>query len=152
MEETFCTYRQFSCPINGSERENNAEKAHLTKVGASATYGVINTIVGGIAGGGDSASQLKKYAKKEIRYGDRPKRSRTCFNVQFSDEDMEKVEIPHDDPILISSYISNYLVRRILVDTGSSVVIITIHTFNMLKRESIKLEPIKNPLIGFGGN
>ncbi|KAG9154631.1 hypothetical protein Leryth_023049 [Lithospermum erythrorhizon] len=42
--------------------------------------------------------------------------------------------------------------RRILVDTWSSVAIITTQTFNILKRENTKLEHIKTPLIGFGEN
>ncbi|GAA0169348.1 hypothetical protein LIER_40739 [Lithospermum erythrorhizon] len=38
------------------------------------------------------------------------------------------------------------------MDTGSSADIITTHTYNIMKKDNTKLEPIKTPLIGFGGN
>ncbi|KAG9152978.1 hypothetical protein Leryth_026314 [Lithospermum erythrorhizon] len=103
--------------------ETTHSKGAFDKRRSSSHYGVINTIAGGIAGGGDSSSQRKKYAKKEIR-GDR-------------DEDMERKW----NPAMTQQWIP-----------GVVFDIITTHTFNILKRESTKLEPIKTPLIGFGGN
>lgn len=40
------------------------------------------------------------------------------------DEDAERVHHPHDDAIVITLFIVNYMTRRVLVDNGSSVDIL----------------------------
>ena len=39
--------------------------------------------------------------------------------IACTDEDLRKIWIPHDDPIVISLTIMNYDAKRILVDNGS---------------------------------
>ncbi|XP_028099377.1 uncharacterized protein LOC114298916 [Camellia sinensis] len=57
--------------------------------------------------------------------------------------------IPHDDPLVISSLISNYNVRCVLVDNGSSSDIIFLNAFKQLQISEEKLSPLQTPLVGF---
>lgn len=45
-------------------------------------------------------------------------------NITFTDEDLNGMEFPHDDPLVITTLIGNHNVHRILVDTGA--------TFNLM--------------------
>ena len=40
--------------------------------------------------------------------------------VDFSDDDLGPIQLPHEDPIIVSAVIANCYVQRILVDNGSS--------------------------------
>ena len=44
--------------------------------------------------------------------------------ITFTDEDAERVHHPHDDAIVITLLIVDYMTRRVLVDNGSSVDIL----------------------------
>ncbi|XP_059639746.1 uncharacterized protein LOC132282142 [Cornus florida] len=64
---------------------------------------------------------------------------------------MMRVQIPHEDPLVVSLTVAECLVRSVLIDPGSSANIMPRVTFNRLE---IKLEELKctgNPLLGFDG-
>ena len=44
--------------------------------------------------------------------------------IIFTDEDLETIDIPHVDPLIIKLRIGNAIVSRVLVDGGSSTYII----------------------------
>ena len=44
--------------------------------------------------------------------------------ITFTDENAERVHHPHDDAIIITLLIVDYMTRRVLVDNGSSVDIL----------------------------
>ncbi|GFZ01910.1 hypothetical protein Acr_15g0005190 [Actinidia rufa] len=88
--------------------------------------GEIKVISGGFAGGGESSSSRKKHAR-EIRnqrevmsIGQSAKRPRVERNpITFTEEEAEALSQPHDDPLVILAVVSNLLVRRVLVDSGT---------------------------------
>ena len=41
--------------------------------------------------------------------------------ISFTNEKAERIHYPHDDAIVITLLIANYIIRRVLVDNGSSV-------------------------------
>ena len=49
--------------------------------------------------------------------------------ITFTDADCTGIRYPHDDPLVISTLLSNYKVRRVLVDNGSSSDIIFLNCF-----------------------
>ena len=49
--------------------------------------------------------------------------------ITFTDEDAEKVHYPHDDGIVITLLIADYMTRRVLVDNRSSADILYYPTF-----------------------
>ena len=42
-------------------------------------------------------------------------------NITFGLEDGQHVRYPHNDALVISSHVHNYLVKRLLIDDGSAV-------------------------------
>ena len=49
--------------------------------------------------------------------------------ITFIDEDAERVHHPHDDAIVITLLIADYMTKRVLVDNGSSANILYYPTF-----------------------
>jgi len=66
-------------------------------------------------------------------------------------EDMGPLQAPHNDPLVVQLKIATAMVRRVLVDTGSSVDIITLECFKKLQYSEKDLEATGTPLVGFGG-
>ena len=61
--------------------------------------------------------------------GEAPKRARTRVTMAFDDYDLEGVKFPHDDPLVIIPIIRNSPVKRVLVDNGASVYILSMTPF-----------------------
>lgn len=70
----------------------------------------------------------KKHAKEcKLENGERPIRTSTTTEqkvISFDEDDRINVQDPHHDGLVITLFISNHYVRRILIDGGSSVNII----------------------------
>ncbi|XP_048501328.1 uncharacterized protein LOC125497707 [Beta vulgaris subsp. vulgaris] len=71
--------------------------------------------------------------------------------VVISELDRGKLRTPHDDFLVVEVKIANLWVRRILIDTGSSMDIISAYCLSRLKLNENDLVPIHHPIIGFGG-
>ncbi|XP_059658356.1 uncharacterized protein LOC132304629 [Cornus florida] len=65
--------------------------------------------------------------------------------------DLLRVQIPYEDPLVVSLTVAECLVRRVLIDPGSSVNVMPRVTFDRLEIEPEKLKPTGNPLLGFDG-
>ena len=69
--------------------------------------------------------------------------------ITFSKADLERVQHPHSDPLVVQLRIGGYDVKRILVDTGSSVEVMYYDLFKQLKLPQDQLKPARAPLVGF---
>ena len=115
---------------------------------------VIDFISGGsdICGTSSSARRNAKYNKLEN--GDILVKTSSLTKemiITFDEFDEQNIQYPHHDSLVISLFISNFFVRRILVDVGSSVNIIQ---YDVLKRMNIsETEIIRSTivLVGFSG-
>ena len=72
--------------------------------------------------------------------------------VTFGPDDMHSLQASHNDPLVVQLKIATTMVRRILLDTGSSVDIITLECFKKLQYLEKALEVAGTPLVGFGGH
>ncbi|GFZ00952.1 hypothetical protein Acr_14g0005870 [Actinidia rufa] len=69
--------------------------------------------------------------------------------VTFSRAELERVQHPHSNPLVVQLRIGGYDVKRILVDTGSSVEVMYYDLFKQLKIPQEQLKPARAPLVGF---
>ncbi|XXG77286.1 hypothetical protein AAC387_Pa08g1466 [Persea americana] len=69
--------------------------------------------------------------------------------IWFSDRDLEDVELPHNDLLVLTLKLQNFLVQKVLVDSGSSSEILYYNFFRKLKLKDEDLQIARTPLIGF---
>ncbi|GAA0184390.1 hypothetical protein LIER_31678 [Lithospermum erythrorhizon] len=85
--------------------------------------GRIDTISGGCAGGGDSRNSRKNYARREVYSSSS---APICIEtISFSYAELQVLELPHDDLVVIGPVIANYTVEMMLANTGSSSIFCT---------------------------
>ena len=69
--------------------------------------------------------------------------------IWFSDKDLEDVELPHNDALVLTLKLQNFLVQRALVDPGSSSEVLYYDCFKKLKLKDEDLQAARTPLVGF---
>ena len=66
--------------------------------------------------------------------------------ITFTDEDAERVHHPYNDSIVITLLIANYMIRRVLMDNGSSADILYYLAFQQMRFGRDQLRPMKTNL------
>ncbi|GAV76283.1 hypothetical protein CFOL_v3_19758, partial [Cephalotus follicularis] len=84
--------------------------------------GVIHTISGGVASGGDHKNARKAYrrqslAVQQVHHSKRLKTGGDEEVIIFSEEDYEGVRLPHDDPVVVTLLVELFTMKRILIDS-----------------------------------
>ncbi|XP_042423386.1 uncharacterized protein LOC122011003 [Zingiber officinale] len=72
--------------------------------------------------------------------------------LSFGPQDLEGLELPHDDALIIKAVIANIQVARVFVDTGSSANILFKAAFEEMQIDAEELQPVTTSLYGFTGN
>ncbi|GAA0181604.1 hypothetical protein LIER_30258 [Lithospermum erythrorhizon] len=122
--------------------ENLIKRGHLKEY--------VDIREGGRLGGGDSRNSRKNYATREVYSSSS---SPICVEtISFLDAELQGLELPLDDPVVITLVIVNYIVERMLVDTGSSIDILYLSTYDKLGFPYNVLQPMHMPLTGFTRN
>ncbi|KAL2226893.1 UNVERIFIED_CONTAM: Retrovirus-related Pol polyprotein from transposon [Sesamum indicum] len=117
------------------------------------TKGVIYTIAGG-SSSNNSNRDRKRYAR--TMYSSRGREfvlkveEEEAISFNSSDKPEETGEM--NDPIVIRLDIANFTVHKVLVDSGSSADIIFKSVIDKMGLKNLRLEPIRTPLVGFGGS
>ena len=117
----------------------------------------IHTISDGIAGGGESNSTRKAYARSmqngEVYSLYRPLKAirMELVILSFLEEDARGVAMPHDDALVVTLMVANHAIHRILVDNESFADILYWPVFQQIEIDRDKIKPFCSPLIGFGG-
>ena len=112
----------------------------------------------GNSGRGDSQSAQKKHAQTsqvpcDSEVGSIQPVSLAQSNLlTFSSCDLQGIHLPYDDPLVVMLTIVNYLIKRVLIDIGSSSDVLFTKAFDQLKIFRDRLRPIATPLVGFNGS
>ena len=69
----------------------------------------------------------------------------------FEGKDTPRFASSHNDPVVVEMKIASAVVRRILVDTGSSIYIITWECLKKLAHPGCDIIPMTNPILRFRG-
>ncbi|XP_077215817.1 uncharacterized protein LOC143850453 [Tasmannia lanceolata] len=118
--------------------------------------GKINVIAGGPAAGGPMTAGRRAYAERVFSlempskkaWTDPPHKDQV---ITFSPEDLEGLQVPHDDALVVRLVFANFDVGKILVDTGSSVNVLHLETFEEMKLGEERLGPEEYSIYGFSG-
>ncbi|XP_059664026.1 uncharacterized protein LOC132309758 [Cornus florida] len=78
-------------------------------------------------------------------------RRQGSVNIGFGDGNLSKVQLPHEDPLVISLLVVNCMIKRVLIDPSSSANIITKVVFEQLEIPSSSIWLTSSPLMGFDG-
>ncbi|KAL2532365.1 Ribonuclease H [Abeliophyllum distichum] len=132
------------------KRYGNHHKETPEDVGQRRRAGVINVIVRGSAGGGDSRNSRKGYARS-LQMNLIAVSSKFNQPITFDDEDLNGVSLPHDDALVITGDIADFDVKRVPVDTGIAANVLSWDAFAALKMPADRLKSVNTPLQGFGG-
>ena len=72
--------------------------------------------------------------------------------IEFSEEDARRLHHPHHDVLVISIWVGDYNMHRVLVNNGSSVDILYYPAFQQMRIDKEWLISMNTPLVGFGGS
>lgn len=78
-------------------------------------------------------------------------RKETTKEIIFTDHDLEGVQLPHSDALVVTMRVGNFDVKRILIDPGSSAEIMYDSLFKGLGLKHEDLGRKVDPLYGFFG-
>ncbi|XP_073121038.1 uncharacterized protein [Henckelia pumila] len=108
--------------------------------------GVINMISGGSTDG-DSNRARKSWSNREV-LGLEARKVTSCPVISFGPEDLKDVITPHNDALLIQARVANYDIRRVFIDSGSSVNVIFQEAFEQMDLLGCEVNMVKTSLYG----
>ncbi|XP_010430989.1 PREDICTED: uncharacterized protein LOC104715268 [Camelina sativa] len=113
----------------------------------------INMIMGGLAGCNDSVRAIRDYTKKAEMTKSWPSRFEAeSMPITFDGKDLEGLDLPHNDPLVVELLIGESEVTRILIDTGSSVNVIFRDILAKMEIGERDIMPECHSLTGFDGD
>jgi hypothetical protein len=71
--------------------------------------------------------------------------------ISFSDSDLHDIQLPHNDPLIITLRIGNYDVKRVLVDQGSFAKVMYQELYEKLGLGKSDLSEFGSPVFDFSG-
>ncbi|KAK3032431.1 hypothetical protein RJ639_037158 [Escallonia herrerae] len=101
--------------------------------------------------GGTSKSARKAYARQVNLTQGPVNHPRIPNTISFDDTDLKKIITLHDDAQVISLPIDAFVIKRILVDTGSSADILFEEAFSQIQISRNQIRPVSLSLYGFTG-
>ncbi|GMN63466.1 hypothetical protein TIFTF001_032543 [Ficus carica] len=132
--------------------------SHLTNTAESEH--IIHTIFGGTATG-DTTSSRRSYARdaRHVARGGYINMAEQIVKISrqdnvlitFTDGEDNKLFRPHNVALVGETYITNYTVRRVLINNGSSANILLMDAFTRLKIGGTILAPVQTQLYRFVG-
>ncbi|XP_028122002.1 uncharacterized protein LOC114319191 [Camellia sinensis] len=69
--------------------------------------------------------------------------------LSFSTKDLERVQMLHNDALVVTLRVKDFDIKRILIDQGSLVETMYYDAFKQMKLEDKALVPATSPLVGF---
>ncbi|XP_057732938.1 uncharacterized protein LOC130948245 [Arachis stenosperma] len=116
--------------------------------------GIINCISGGFACGGETASARKRSYRTMLAIEQTTMLSRTKddnLEITFNQSDVNSAAPNADDPVVISIQTGDLLVRKVLLDPGSSADVLFYSTFLKMNLPGKLIQPSSGELVGFSG-
>ncbi|CAA0821473.1 Unknown protein, partial [Striga hermonthica] len=108
-----------------------------------------------ISGGptdGYSNNARKEHARALKRKRDEVGITGRMLVISFWAKDAEGIFLPHNDALVITTEVAGFDVKRVFIDTGSSVDIMFYDFFSQINKHiNLELKPVATALYGFDG-
>ena len=112
----------------------------------------ILTILGGLGAGGETSSGRRRYSQIPDEVDIVNKRARVPHpDITFGEADLARVQLPHDDALVISAKMNGRVVQRILVDSGASTDVLFVSAFNKMGIDRTALAAPRSCVSGLSG-
>ncbi|XP_042460630.1 uncharacterized protein LOC122044164 [Zingiber officinale] len=135
-------------PGRGKEPEGSREVENR----GNAAVREIDMISGGPTDGDSGRARKSHVRRLEVHAVGCSQEQAAGPVLSFGPADLEGLELPHDDALIIKAIIANSRVARVFVDTGSSVNILFRTAFEEMQIDAVELQPVATSLYGFTGN
>ncbi|XP_042380048.1 uncharacterized protein LOC121972444 [Zingiber officinale] len=135
-------------PGRGKELEGSQEAENR----GNATVREIGMISGGPTDGDSGRARKSHVRRLEVHAVGCSQEQAADPVISFGPADLEGLELPHDDALIIKAIITNSRVDRVFIDTGSSVNILFKTAFEEMQIDAAELQPVATSLYGFTGN
>ncbi|CAL5430092.1 unnamed protein product [Camellia sinensis] len=98
-------------------------------------------------------TQKVKHLQHVYQVGEKRHRAEECQGpvVSFSEADLEMVQHPHNDALVVFLQVGECQVRCILIDQGSSCDIMYVRCYKELSLHPYDMEQSNSPMVGFNG-
>nr|XP_025617189.1 uncharacterized protein LOC112709521 [Arachis hypogaea] len=114
----------------------------------------INCISGGFAGGGATSSARKRSYRAILSINSDQNQQQsppTSPQITFQTADHNNIITNLDDPVVISLQLGDLLIKKVLLDPGSSADVLFYSTFQKMKLSDNIIRPYTGDLVGFSG-
>ncbi|XP_021743246.1 uncharacterized protein LOC110709340 [Chenopodium quinoa] len=131
----------------------STKKTSQPAISSKTDYKPVYTKAGRFAGGGPTIRGKKDRLRKMVHYVDGGQAARKSASPEVIITEKERGEFrrPHDDLVVIECKVANQFVGRILINTGSSIDIISRKCLSNLKYRPGSMMDVSHLLVGFGG-
>ncbi|XP_072074044.1 uncharacterized protein [Arachis hypogaea] len=132
--------------------DNEKDKAHTTP--PDQPRGVINCISGGYARGGQMSSTRKRTYRAMLvveNTTNNQEPTLTIPELTFHSSDFNSSDLNLNDPVVIILQLRDLIVRKVLLDSGSSADVLLYSTFGKMKLINNILQQSVGNLVGFSG-
>ncbi|CAA0822122.1 Unknown protein, partial [Striga hermonthica] len=131
-------------PRRDGDKGGHGEEAPMKR-------GAIYMIFGGPTDG-DSNRARNEHARAVKRKREEVGITARMPVISFKAEDTEGVVLPHNDALVITAEVAGFDVKRVFIDTGSSVDVMFYDCFVQINKElNMELKPVTTTLYGFNG-
>ncbi|KAL2250256.1 UNVERIFIED_CONTAM: hypothetical protein Sindi_2499300 [Sesamum indicum] len=113
---------------------------------------IIQTIAGGSIDGYSRRSRKRMERKNNSLENRQIMSIASDLDITFGPQDLKAKIGDGNDPMVIKMDITNFTVHKVLVDNGSSADIILKEVLVKMGLDNADLNPVKAPLVGFGGS
>jgi hypothetical protein len=144
--------------VDESKNPHQTIKAPRTTVKASAPVGIIDVIHYGTIGHDQKGEMRRTAHLQEIfqiggsaQMAPFPLKKESAEQIVLDDQDLEGVQLPYSDALVITLRIGEFDVKRILIDPGSSIEIMYESLFRGLGLGKKDLSRTEGLLSGFSG-
>ncbi|CAA0806573.1 Unknown protein, partial [Striga hermonthica] len=119
--------------------------------GGQVKRGTIYMILGGPTDG-DSNNARRGHVRAMKRKREEVSITAWVPEISFRTDDAAGVVVPHNDALVITAEVAGFDVKRVFIDTGSSVDVMFYDCFVQINRElNVELKPVATALYGFNG-